>query len=102
MSDNIEYNYKKGDFVKMLSNNKIYVIMSNGRVSDTSKNIIYTYISFELLVKRHPSTMLKWDCRWFKYVTEDRIQKLSEEELPYSIEDINLCKSRAEFKTNIV
>ena len=41
LNENINNNLKKGDFVRMLSNNKIYVIMSDGRISDTSKKVIY-------------------------------------------------------------
>ena len=91
LNENINTKFKQGDFVKMLSNDNIYVVMPNGRISDTSKTIIYVYTSFKELVKKHPTDNInrKLD---YKYLTEDMVEKISENDLPYAKWMIDLCK----------
>lgn len=95
---NINNNLKKGNFVKMLSNNKTYVIMSDGRVSDTSKKTIYVYISLNELVKKHPLDIINGKYKW-KYLSDDMVEKLSENELPYEKWMIDLCKLNSSVET---
>jgi len=98
LNENINNNFKKGDFVRMLSNNKIYVIMSDGRVSDTSKKVIYVYVSFNELVKKHPLDIINGKYEW-KYLSDDMVEKLSENELPYEKWMIDLCKLNSSVET---
>ena len=98
LNENINNNLKKGDFVRMLSNNKIYVIMSDGRISDTSKKVIYFYISFNELVKKHPLDIINGQCEW-KYLSDNMVEKLSENELPYEKWMIDLCKLNSSVET---
>ena len=94
MGKNIDNKFKKGDFVKMISNNKIYVILSNGRLADGSKKIVYVYLSFDDLIKKHPLDIINGNYK-HKYLTDDMVEKFHENEIKCEKWMIDLCKLNA-------